>query len=98
MVNALQPMYSVFVDVLEFRDLAFETITSIASSQVHLDIVSIPEVLMLEGFTHLCVYVFYGSYAFCFIFNGVVTQFHLHSCLAGCGSAVCQYPHIDISD
>jgi len=40
-VNALQQLYSVFVDVLEFKDLAFETITSIASSQVHLDIVSV---------------------------------------------------------
>ena len=40
MVSSLQPLYSVFVDALEFRDLAYETITSIASSQVHLDIVS----------------------------------------------------------
>ena len=40
-VNSLQPLYSVFVDTLEFRDLAYETITSIASSQVHLDIVSL---------------------------------------------------------
>ena len=39
-VNSLQPLYSVFVDALEFRDLAYETMTSIASSQVHLDIVS----------------------------------------------------------
>ena len=40
-VASLQPLYSVFVDTLEFRDLAYETITSIASSQVHLDIVSL---------------------------------------------------------
>ena len=49
-VSSLQPLYSVFVDALEFRDLAYETITSIASSQVHLDIVSCVVLLVRQLF------------------------------------------------
>ena len=54
-VNSLQPLYSVFVDALEFKDLAYETITSIASSQVHLDIVSRVGVgVLIHACVHVC--------------------------------------------
>lgn len=76
-VNSLQPLYSVFVDTLEFRDLAYETITSIASSQVHLDIVSMHVCVCVCTHVHLFMYILISITTFFLLFSRSTTHSHM---------------------